>query len=189
MTKAFVLYHSPGARSGRTKMMLDLIGAEYTLVEVDIRANENRRAEYLAINPFGVVPTLVHGDRVILESAAQLMYLADHFPECGLAPPLGDERRATYFELFVLAPATMEPLVIRAWRNPNAPESKKTIREALGLWADRFDGPFFLGAEMSALDVFVHWSLRFFDAQALAEYPDLAAYRTRMDGRLDWNGY
>lgn len=189
MTKPFILYHSPGARSGRTKMMLDLIGAEYSLVEVNVRNEENRRPEYLAINPFGLVPTLVHGERVILESAAQLMYLADRFPEAKLAPPPDDERRATYFELFVLAPAEMEPRVTRAWRNPSAPESKKAIREALDFWVSRFEGPFFLGEQMTALDIFVHWALRFFDARALSDHAELGAYCQRMDAHIDWTGY
>ncbi|MEO0972638.1 MAG: glutathione S-transferase [Pseudomonadota bacterium] len=183
----FTLFHAPGSRSERTRMMLELLEQNYELVPLDTSKQEHKRPEYLALNPFGVVPTLVHKQRVILESAAQMMYLADLFPERGLAPPLGDEKRATYFELFVLSPSELEPRVTRAWRDPKSDESAQTIRSALELWVDRLATPYFLGDQMSAVDVFIHWSMRFFSNEILAHYPALQRYDELMRTHLDWN--
>ncbi|MEO0975379.1 MAG: glutathione S-transferase [Pseudomonadota bacterium] len=188
-TLGFTLYHARGSRSARTKMMLDLLSLPYELVLVDTDAKEHKQAPYLALNPFGVVPTLVHGERVILESAAQVMYLADLHPERGFAPPLGSPLRAPYYEMFVLAPSVMESIVSHAWRNPDDPESAKAIELALGLYEQRVVGPYFLGDTMTALDVFLGWSLRFFPPQALEAFAGVAGYRRHMDQALDWSHY
>ena len=185
----FTLFHAPGTRSGRTKMLLDLLSLPYTLVPIDTKAGDHKTDAYLKLNPFGVVPTLQHGERVILESAAQAMYLADLVPERKMAPPIGAPERATYYELFVLAPSVMESMVVQAWRNPDDPESSKAIRQALALYDQRLVGPFFLGEELLALDVFIHWSLRFFQMATLEEFPRLAMYRRHLDQVLDWTDY
>ena len=185
----FVLYHSSGSRSGRTKMMLDLLGIEYELVPIDIRREENKKPSYLKLHPYGAVPTLIHNDRVILESAAQVMYLAELLPDRRFAPPPGDERRATYFELFVLAVAEMEPRVIRAWQQPDAEESKAAIKTALDLFVDRLEGPYFLGEQLTAVDVFHFWGLRFFDPNVVSMYPSLTSYLDFMRTKIDWTGY
>ncbi|MEM9195210.1 MAG: glutathione S-transferase [Myxococcota bacterium] len=186
---SIVLYHSPGSRSGRTKMLLDLLELDYQTVIVDISKNENKDPSYLAINPYGVVPTLVHNDRVVFESAAQMMYLADLYSERGLAPALDDPCRATYVELFVLSPSEMERQVMGAWRNPDDPTSEKTIHGVLDLWEHRLVGPCFLGERMSALDVFLHWGLRFFSDEHLKGHERIVGYRDHMNERIDWSGY
>jgi glutathione S-transferase len=56
-----------------------------------------KAADYLAINPMGKVPALRHGDTVITEGAAICAYLADAFPQAGLAPPPGDKLRGPYY--------------------------------------------------------------------------------------------
>jgi glutathione S-transferase len=58
-----------------------------------MKAGEQRRPDYLAINPMGKVPALKHGDALVAEQVAIFLYLADLFPEAGLAPPVGDPLR------------------------------------------------------------------------------------------------
>lgn len=82
------LYYAPQTRAGRARWMLEQIGASYELVRLDLWAGEQRKPEYLNVNPNGTVPTLVHGDLVVYESAAIVQYLADEFPEKRLAPPI-----------------------------------------------------------------------------------------------------
>jgi glutathione S-transferase len=53
--------------------------------------------EYLAINPMGKVPAVRHGDTIVTEAAAICAYLADVFPEAGLAPPPGSRLRGPYY--------------------------------------------------------------------------------------------
>ena len=183
------LFHSRGSRSGRTKMLLDLLEVPYELQVVDIRKDDHKRSSYLTINPFGVVPTLKHGERVILESAAQMMYLADLYPEAGMAPPLGSRARAAYYEMFVLGPSIIEPTVVHAWRHPDESSSGEAIRRALSVYVDRFVGPYFLGEQRTAVDIFLHWSLRFFPPNQLVDYAPIAQYCERMKDELDWTSY
>ena len=72
---------------------------------------EHKSPEYLAINPMGKVPTIVHGDTVVTEAAAIALYLADLFPEAGLAPAIGDPARGTYLRWIVFNQAAVEPAV------------------------------------------------------------------------------
>jgi glutathione S-transferase len=65
-------------------------------VSVNLLQGEHKRPEFLRLNPAGKVPVLVDGDRVIPESAAIVLYLADKYPEKGLLPVDTDERVEVY---------------------------------------------------------------------------------------------
>ena len=88
-----VFYHSPNTRSGGTRILLEELGASYTLKPLNMKAGEQRHADYLAVNPMGKVPAIRHGDALITEQVAIYLYLADLFPEAGLAPAIGDPLR------------------------------------------------------------------------------------------------
>jgi len=66
---------------------------------------------YLAINPMGKVPALRHGDVVVTEAAAICAYLADAFPQAGLAPPPGDRLRGPYYRWLFFAAGPVEAAV------------------------------------------------------------------------------
>ena len=85
------LYWKPDTVADVPRMALRLVGVEHRIVTVgrDVTA-----AEYLRINPSGVVPTMVDRDLVLFETIAILMYLADRFPEARLAPPPGTPEHA-----------------------------------------------------------------------------------------------
>ena len=51
-------------------------------------------AAYLALNPWGQVPTLEDGDLVLTEAAAIMMHIADRFPAAGLSAPVGSRARS-----------------------------------------------------------------------------------------------
>lgn len=92
------LYYANPSRAIRPRWLLEEIGTPYELVRLDLDAGEQKRPEYLAINPNGTVPTLVDGDLTLFESAAICAYLADRFPEAQLAPPLGTPDRGRYYQ-------------------------------------------------------------------------------------------
>jgi glutathione S-transferase len=102
------LYWRPGTASMAPHAALAEIGVDYELVEID-RDTAQTDPAYLALNPLGVVPTLVDGDRVVTESAAILLYLADRFPEARLAPA---DRTLLYSRL-VLMTNTMQTAMLR----------------------------------------------------------------------------
>ena len=94
------LYTNPMSRGRVARWMLEEVGVPYEAVIVAY--GQNRAPEYLALNPMGKLPTLTHGQTVVTEVAAICAYLADAFPQAGLAPPPA-ERGAYYRWLFFAA--------------------------------------------------------------------------------------
>ena len=101
MSDELVFYTNPMSRGRIARWMLEEVGRPYR-TEVLEYASSMKSPEYLAINPMGKVPAIRHGATVVTECAAICAYLADAFPEAGLAPPLG-ERGAYYRWLFFAA--------------------------------------------------------------------------------------
>lgn len=183
--EALTLYHNPGSRSERVLKLLHLTGLPHDVLSVSPETLKS--PDYLAINPLGTIPTLVHGDRVILESAAQMMYLADLAPEKGLAPPLGSPERGRYYELFVLSVATIEPRAMPAIMDPADADKTAALREAMQHLTDRIRTPFCLGSRFSALDVLVHWQMSFCAARGYLDGMSKAqAYVSELEPRLQW---
>ena len=106
MTDELVLYTNPQSRARIARWMLEEIGQPYG-VEVLDYATTMKAPAYLAINPMGKVPALRHGDAVVTETPAICAYLADAFPQAGLAPAPGDRMRAPYYRwlFFAAGPA------------------------------------------------------------------------------------
>ena len=90
---AITLYHNPQSRSSGARVLLEAVGADYRVVPLDFTKGETRTPEFLAINPLGKLPTLVHDGVVVTEQVAITIYLADRFPAAGLAPAVDDPRR------------------------------------------------------------------------------------------------
>jgi glutathione S-transferase len=102
------LYTHPRSRGRIARWMLEEIGQPYDTVVVPY-GPPMKSFEYLALNPMGKVPTLVHGDTVVTETPAILAYLADAFPEAGLAPPPAE--RGAYYRWLFFAAGPMEAAV------------------------------------------------------------------------------
>ena len=107
---AIILFHSPQSRSAATRTLLEELGAPYELCVLNMKMGEQRQAPYLAINPLGKVPAIQHRGALVTEQVAIYLYLADLFPEKGLAPPLDDPRRGPYCAGWsIMPPATNRP--------------------------------------------------------------------------------
>src|ERR1700757_3361501 len=87
-----ILYHSPNTRSSGALTLLEELGAPYELRVLNMKAGEQREPAFLAVNPMGKVPALLHGDALVTEQVAIFLYLADLFPAAGLTPNLTDKR-------------------------------------------------------------------------------------------------
>jgi len=102
----YLLYGGPGNANLAPHAALQEAGltegTDYRFVKLDLKAGDNRKPDYLKLNPHGVVPALVieqpGSSRVICESAAILMHIADLFPQAGLAPAPGSAERAAYYQ-------------------------------------------------------------------------------------------
>jgi glutathione S-transferase len=108
MSKELVFYTNPMSRGRIVRWMLEEVGAPYRTEILDYAATM-KAADYLAINPMGKVPAIRHGDTVVTEGAAICAYLADAFPDAGLAPPLAD--RGDYYRWMFFAAGPVEAAV------------------------------------------------------------------------------
>ena len=183
------LYHSPNTRSTGVLSLLEELGADYDLQVLDIKAGEQRRAAYLAVNPMGKVPTLRHGDALVTEQVAVFLYLADLYAEAGLAPPIGDPLRGPYLRWMVYYGSCFEPaLVDRAMKRDPAPSSTSPYGDyetmLATLTGQLAPGPWMLGERFSAADVLwgtaLRWTTMF---KLVPESPLFADYIARVAAR------
>lgn len=107
MTDALVLYTNPMSRGRFARWCLEEIGAPYHSESI-AWGPAMKSPDYLAINPMGKVPALKHGDTVITECVAICAYLADAFPEAGLAPAVTDRLRGPYYRWLFFAAGPLE---------------------------------------------------------------------------------
>ncbi|MDO5693121.1 MAG: glutathione S-transferase family protein [Pseudomonadota bacterium] len=96
MTAPLTFYTHPMSRGRTARWMLEETGLPYDTVLLDY-GTTMKAPEYRAINPMGKVPAIRHGDVVVTEVAAIVMYLADLAPEKKLAPPAGAPERGAYY--------------------------------------------------------------------------------------------
>ena len=108
MGDELVFYTNPMSRGRIVRWMLEEVGAPYRTEIVDY-GPPMKSPDYLAINPMGKVPTLRHGDTIVTECAAICAYLADVFPQAGLAPP--PHARGAYYRWLFFGAGPLEAAV------------------------------------------------------------------------------
>lgn len=188
---SLTFYTNPQSRGRIVRWMLEEVGEPYETVILDY-ATTMKGADYLAINPMGKVPAIKHGDTVVTEAAAICAYLADAFPEKGLAPPLGDPRRGPYFRWLFFAAGCVEPAVTAKALGLLAPADKKQM-VGYGSYEETIDAleravsaaPYICGDQFTAADVYVGsqigWGLMF---GTIDKRPLFEDYVARLQSRL-----
>jgi glutathione S-transferase len=152
------LYFNPQSRAVIARWMLDECGADYQIVPIDLAMGENKRADYLKINPAGKLPALVDGAARVFENAAICLYLAERFPDANLAPPVATPERGRYLALTVYSTSQLDPAITdavlgvkterqRGWTDLET--CKTVVERELGA------GPYLLGAQFTAADVMI----------------------------------
>lgn len=196
----YTLYTAPGAAGLVVHWLLIEIGARHELVLLDFASGQHKRPEYLAINPQGMVPTLlIHGEP-LTECAALVLHLADSHPSFGLAPAVGSVERGRYYQWILHLANTLQP-AFRIWFYPgdaagedNAEAAKAQARYRIEACWDRLDahlakrGPYLLGPGVSAADFYLtmlmRWSRNM--PRPASHWPQLAALAERMKARPSW---
>jgi glutathione S-transferase len=191
------LYYAPGAASLVVHWLLIELDVPHELQLVDTAAGAQKRPEYLALNPNGVVPTLVVDGKPMFEAAALVMTFADRDPQHRFAPAHDDPLRADYHQwMFHLANA-VQPL-FRSWWYPHEPAGEAQADTVRALVAPRIEaawtrldkhladkGPFLLGDTLSAADFFLtmlmRWSRNM--PRPAHEWTHLGALAQRMKAR------
>jgi len=153
------LYFHPRTRSTRPRWLLEELGVDYHVELVELFKGAHKTPEYLAIHPLGRVPALRYGDDVMFESLGICLYLADRFPEAGLAPMITDPRRAEYYQWMALSTSTLEPVLFGLLLDKGKdPDRLANAERDFAAIVDFFETTlrnrlFLLGDEFSAADV------------------------------------
>ena len=183
------LFHSPNTRSTGALILLEELGASYALHVLNMKVGEQRQPPYLAVNPMGKVPALKHGEAIVTEQVAIYLYLADLFPEAGLAPPTGDPLRGPYLRWMVFYAACFEPAIVdRAAKHDPAAVAMSPYGDydtMLGTLVGQLDrGPYLFGERFTAADVLwgtaLGWVTMF---KLIPELPEIMAYVQRVGAR------
>ena len=107
MADELVFYTNPMSRGRIARWMLEEVGRPYRTEILEFGTTMKDPA-YLATNPMGKVPAIRHGETVVTEAAGICAYLADAFPDAGLAPPHADRRRGPYYRWMFFAAGPVE---------------------------------------------------------------------------------
>ncbi len=178
------LYHSPQSRSSRFLWLLEELGQPYEVEYVTIRRGDGQgEADARNPHPQGKVPAVMHDGRLVWESGAIATYLADAFPEAGLAPRPGDPDRADYLAWMFFYASEVETNMMIKFLNV----ADERVSRMYDLMIERFDGqlqksPYIAGERFTAADVLfgsaVEWG-----AGMLPKTPAFDAYLERLKAR------
>ena len=188
MKKTLTLYTNPQSRGRMARWMLEELNTSYDTVIVEY-GPPMKGPEYLAINPMGKVPAIKHGDVVVTECAAICAYLADAFPEAGLAPDLGD--RGSYYRWLFFAAGPVEHAVTNKTLKVELTERQEAMagygnfsRVQASLEQALQNSPYIAGDKFTAADVYVgshvYWAVKF---GSLDSKPIFTDYITRLGER------
>jgi glutathione S-transferase len=157
------LYWAPQSRAARALWMMEEAGLPYERVLVDIRADQQSRPDFAAINPMMKVPALSDGDASLAESAAICAYMAEKAPH--LAPPMGSPERARYLHALFFAANCVEGAYAEKFGNLQVPAMQAgwgSFERVMGVLEDWLrQGPWLLGEQFSAADVMLGSDLNF----------------------------
>ncbi|MBV8877959.1 MAG: glutathione S-transferase family protein [Gammaproteobacteria bacterium] len=190
MSDEVVLYSSPMSRGRVVHWMLEEAGAPYRYEMVDLETRAHKDPAYLAVNPMGKVPAIVHRGVVVTECGAICAHIADAFPAARLAPPVGSPERGAYYRWIFFGATCVEPAVID--RMLARPEVSRPSALSYGSYEDAVatleaalrPGPFLLGQHFTAADVYVGSQVGFgLMVKALEPRPVFQAYLARVQER------
>ena len=188
MSDDLILYTNPQSRGRIARWMLEEVGVEYRTDVVDY-GTTMKGEDYLAINPMGKVPAIVHRGKVVTECAAICAYLADAFPEAGLAPR--PEERADYYRWLFFAAGPVEQAVTNNYAQfaPTTEQGRMFGYGNYDLTVDVLERavsahPYIAGERFTAADVYVGsavgWGTMF---GTLPKRDAFTAYFARLSGR------
>ncbi|MEA3051966.1 MAG: glutathione S-transferase [Sphingomonadales bacterium] len=187
---SLTLYTNPMSRGRIARWMLEEVGCAYETVLLEY-GTTMKAPDYLAINPMGKVPAIRHGDTVVTEGGAICAYLADAFPDTGLAPPPGNPRRGPYYRWLFFAAGPVESAVTGKALGLLAP-AEKSAMAGYGSFEQTIDtletavreGPYICGEQFTAADVYVGaqigWGMMF---GTIDKRPAFEDYFARLQAR------
>ena len=186
MSEAITFYTNPMSRGQIARWMLEEVGQPYDMVILDYGDEGMKKADYRAINPMGKVPAIVHNGKTVTEAAAICAYLADAFPDAGLAPPPAE--RADYYRWLFFAAGPLESAVTNKALGFVVPDGRErmagygSFEDAVAAIEAAVSGDRWIcGSQFTAADVYVgaqiDWGLTF---KSIPTRPAFEAYAARL---------
>ncbi len=191
------LYYAPNTCSLATHIALIEAGAPYELVRLSFASEDQRKPEFLALNPKGRVPALAVEDRILTETPALLAYVAQEFPDAKLAP-LDDAfafARAQAFNSYLCSTVHVAHAHrMRGYRWTDDSDAiaalqrkvPQSVTEGFALVEDSMlEGPFVLGERFSICDAYLFTLAQWLEADGadLARLPRVLEHRARCAAR------
>ena len=188
MSQDLIFYTNPMSRGRMVRWMLEEVGEPYE-TEVVFYGEPMKSTGYRAINPMGKVPALRHGDQTVTETAAICAYLADAFPNAGLAPPL--EQRAAYYRWLFFAAGPLEAAIANKVLGVEVPDDKRgfvgygSFDEVVAALRQAVAGDAFVaGDQFTAADVYIGGQIGFgLQFGTLEKCPEFESYFERVSQR------
>jgi len=189
------LHYYPSNASMAPHLLLEELGVPYELKLVDRTQQAHKSADYLRLNPNGLIPVLIDDDLVLYETAAICLHLVDTHPEHQLAPPVGTPQRAHFYKWLVWFTNTVQATLIvyfypERWADTDEAiaQVKAHAETKVGAMLDQLEaelarhgGPWLLGESFSALDPYAlmlcRWTRGF--TRPARSLPKLGAYLQR----------
>ena len=171
----YQLYYAPRSCSMAAHIALEISGAPYESVKLDFRSNEQKKGDYLTINPKGRVPALVCEQGVITENPAILLFLAQQFPDAYLSS--------------TVHPA--HPHGVRGYRWADdevaIAEMKRKMPEVMTecfgmIESEMFKGPWVMGEAFSISDIYLFTIAQWLEADGVdtSLFPKVMSHRLKM---------
>lgn len=171
MADELVFYTHPMSRGRIVRWMLEEVGAPYRTETLDF-GTTMKAPEYLAVNPMGKVPAIRHDGTIVTETAAICAYLADAFPQAGLAPAPTSRERGAYYRWLFYAAGPLEAAVTNRSMGFEVPADRRgmagygsfdDVMETLDAALAGID--YLVGGRFSAADLYLGshlaWGLQF----------------------------
>jgi len=188
------LFYHPGNASMTPHCLLEEIGQPFELAFVDRAQNTHKSADYLKLNPNGLIPVLVDGDLVLYETAAICLHLADKYPEKKLAPELGTPQRAQLYKWLIWCTNTVQSTLLayfypERWVDAGNEMGAKQVKahaeskvsgllDQLERQLEASGGPWLLGEQFTVVDPYVmmlcRWTRGF--SRPARDLPQLGPY-------------
>ncbi|HTO82251.1 MAG TPA: glutathione S-transferase family protein [Methylomirabilota bacterium] len=193
------LFYAPGSCALASHIALEEAGASYETVRLDFGANEQRKPEYLAVNPKGRVPALATDRGILTETPAILAYVAQSFPAARLAP-LDDAfafGRIQAFNSYLCSTVHVAHAHrLRGYRWVDADDEasiaamRKKVPQSVGecfdlIEREMFAGPWVMGESYTISDPYLYTVARWLEGDGVdpARFPKVRAHRERMAER------
>ena len=163
--KKITFYTNPRSRGAIVRWMLEECGAEYDVVPVHF-GKEMKSEKYLSVNPMGKSPALEIDGKVITETAAILIFLADMYPEKNLIPPVNSLERGEFYRWMFFLVQLEYAFIDKFFDVPSSEERRRSVGygdydTALNTLTEFLKGKkYVIGNNFTVLDLYFTATLR-----------------------------